>query len=366
LQKLLEGLASKGLVMDIFIQNEYKYTVSPMVIGIFEFTMMRTRGELNFKKWAKLFNDYLNASFWEANFGTGQTTSLMRGLPYEESIEESEFTEILDYEKTTAIVESHNLFAIGICSCRHEKMHLGIKECSTPLNTCSSFGYAADFWIRNKMAKEVSKTEMLENISRSKELGLVFCGDSVKKNVTFICHCCKCCCHALGGISKYGYANTVLTSNYISTCHDDKCNGCGKCAIACPIDAIEMQPDANSMKKHKKKPVINTELCLGCGVCASKCTRSAMKLTHRKSRVLYPESIFERIILGAFDRGTLQNQIFDNPDSLSQKFLRGFFGGFLRLPPVKKKLMSENMRSRFLEFMAKGIKAKGKGWLLDM
>ncbi len=366
LQNILEGLAHKGLVIDIWTNDEYHYMPSPMVIGIFEFTMMRTRGELNYKKWAGLFNEYLTVDFFSANFGNGQVISPMRTIPHEGSIEESEYTEILDYEKAEAIIRDHETFAIGICSCRHKKKHAGIKGCTMPLNTCSTFGYAADYWIRNKLAKKVSRTEMLENIARSKELGLAFCGDNVKNNVTFICHCCKCCCVALSGISKYGYANAVVTSNYIARCIDEKCTGCGICAKACPIDVIEMRPVQRPGSKKRMEPVIDTSYCLGCGVCAVKCPKSAMKLTHRESRVLHPETVFEKVILGNLERGSLQNQIFDNPESVTQKFMRGLVGGFLRLPGVKRSLMSEQLRSRFLDAMKKGVALQGKEWVLKL
>ncbi|MBN1472088.1 MAG: hypothetical protein JW925_09935, partial [Syntrophaceae bacterium] len=59
LRKLLDGLCAKGLLMDIEVKGEYLYMVSPMVIGIFEFTMMRTGGNLNFKECAKLFHEYM-------------------------------------------------------------------------------------------------------------------------------------------------------------------------------------------------------------------------------------------------------------------------------------------------------------------
>ncbi len=366
LQGVLEALAGKGLVIDIFAGGEYRYMPSPMVIGIFEFTMMRTRGELNHKKWAKLFSAYLNGDFYAANFGDGQVISLMRSIPHEGTVEDAEHTEILDYEKAAAIIESQNTFSIGTCSCRHEKRHAGKSECTMPLNTCSTFGYAADYWIRNKLAKKVSKREMLDNLARSRDLGLALCGDIVKRNATFICHCCKCCCNALAGISKYGYAKTVATSNYIAQWHEEKCTGCGRCAMACPIDAIEMRPSSIPRSKRRMEPVIDASFCLGCGVCAVKCPKDAMKLTHRKSRVLHPETTFEKVILGCLERGTLQNQIFDNHENAGQEFMRGLVGGFLRLPPVKRALMSEQLRSRFLSAMKKGVALQGKGWVLDL
>jgi hypothetical protein len=41
-------------------------------------------------------------------------------------------------------------------------------------------------------------------------------------------------------------------------------------------------------------------------------------------------------------------------------------GGFLRLPPVKKALMSDTLRSSFLASMRKGTEKQGKGWLLEI
>ena len=82
--------------------------------------------------------------------------------------------------------------------------------------------------------------------------------------------------------------------------------------------------------------------------------------------MLHPETVFEKVILGCLERGTLQNQIFDNPESAGQEFMRGFIGGFLRLPPVKRALMSDRLRSRFLSAMKKGVALQGKGWVLDL
>ena len=257
-------------------------------------------------------------------------------------------------------------FQIGICSCRHEKLHIGEKKCDVPLEKCSSFDLAADYLIRNKLAKEVSKSEMLENLAQSIEMKLVLCADNVKRNVTFICHCCKDCCNALAGISKFGYPNTVVTSSFIAKNDPDTCVGCGKCAEACPIDAIKMIPIDQPQTKKKKDPVIDASICLGCGVCALSCNKGAVTLVRREKRVLHPETTFERVILQSLERGTLQNQIFDNPQSITQKFMRGFVGGFLRLPPVKAALMSDMLRSSFLNAMTSGVRKQGKEWVTEM
>ena len=369
LQKILESLCSKGLVMDMWINDAYHYMPSPIMIGIFEFSMMRTGETVDSKALAHLFNQYLgsdNGALYAMNAKKGNKVSVIRALPHWDAIDASEYTEVLDYEKAAGIIESSEKFSIGICSCRHEKLHVGEKTCEVPLEKCSSFGGAADYLIRNKLAKEVSRFEMLENLAQSIEMKLVLCADNVKRNVTFICHCCKDCCNALAGISKFGYPNTVVTSSFIAKNHPDTCVGCGKCAEACPIDAIKMIPIDQPQTKKKKDAVIDASICLGCGVCALSCNKGAVTLTRREKRVLHPETTFERVILQSLERGTLQNQIFDNPQSITQKFMRGFVGGFLRLPPVKAALMSDMMRSSFLNAMTNGIRKQGKEWVAEI
>jgi len=367
LRNILESLANKGLVIDLYNEGEYYYMPSPIVIGIFEFTMMRTGGNLNTKVWAEMFHAYIagNADFYSSNFKNGQKISIARAVPHRDTVTQEDVVEILNYEKAEAIVASHDKFAIGICSCRHEKLHNNLKACDVPLETCSTFGYGADYLVRHGMAREVSRAEMLENLERSRELGLVFSADSVKRNVTFICSCCSCCCNILQGINKFGYVNTLMTSSFIATVDTNKCAGCRKCEKACPINAINMIPVEHPREGEKKKfyAKVDSSMCLGCGVCALKCEKEALKLKKRKQKVIHPETTFERNLLACLERGTLQNQIFDNPQATTHKAMRGILGGFLRLPPVKKALMSDVLRSSFLASLAAGAKLQGKGWL---
>jgi ferredoxin len=364
-RNLLDSLASKGLVIDIFVRNHYMFMPSPMVIGIFEFTMMRSGSGVDHKKMAELFHEYMqgDAAFYAANFSRNNHMSLMRTLPHEEGVRDEDYVEILDYEKASALVEATDRFAIGICSCRHKKQHLNEKKCEVPLNSCTSFGIAADYVIRHNFGKEISKSEMLKNLSISKEMGLVLNSDNTRRGIRFICQCCKCCCGMLQGISQFGYANTLITSSFLAEINQDKCAGCGNCAAACPIEAIKTitvtSPDA---KKNKEEPKIDNEICLGCGVCTLTCKTKALELAKRKQRVIHPETTFERVMLQTLDKGTIANHLFDNPSAITQKAMRGIIGGFIRLPSVKRALMSDTLRSTFLVSMKIGATIQGRGW----
>jgi len=47
----------------------------------------------------------------------------------------------------------------------------------------------------------------------------------------------------------------------------EKCDACGSCVDACPVQAIE-----------KGKAVINAEECIDCGTCVDECPNEAIEL----------------------------------------------------------------------------------------
>lgn len=83
----------------------------------------------------------------------------------------------------------------------------------------------------------------------------------------------------------------------------------------------------------------------------------------RSQRYIHPETTFERVLLQCLERGTLQNQIFDNPESITQEFMRGLIQGFMKLVPTRQIEMSKTLRSSFLTMGGLVISLKNKGWI---
>lgn len=367
IEPVLEGLCERGLVVDLYLDGAYRYMPAPFVIGIFEFTMMRMgNSDADTGKYAKLFTDYLaGGEFYAANFKDGQQVSIARVLPHLDHL--GDHVEILDYERVDRVIDEADYFSISNCSCRHRKHHAGGEVCKVPLETCTSFGKAADYVVRRGMGRAISKAEMKDVAQRSKELKLVFSVDNVRNQPAFLCHCCGCCCGILDGINKHGYPNTIVSSTLLPHVDMDECNGCQKCARACHVSAISLVPEPKKAGgKRMFMPEVDETVCIGCGVCSLVCDPDAIEMRKRPRNVIHPETTFERVILQCLERGTLQNQLFDDPGRLSHKAMRGIVGGFLRLPPVKKALMTDTLRSRFLSAIAAGAARAGKADVLEL
>lgn len=300
LERTLQSMIHKGLVLNIPTPDGTVYMLSPMMIGFFEFTFNRVNKPdyVEMKKLAVQFDKYLNNPEVR-NELYGSDTKQFRTLVYENVMPFAVQTEVMTYEKASEIIRQAGYGAIALCTCRHKASHLG-KECkiNAPMDVCTTLGNVARMSVAKGWAREATVDELLEVLDRTHKLGLVHLCDNVLNEPAFICHCCGCCCEVLGTIKEFGISATH-PSNFIPNLDPDTCVKCGICAEKCPIDAIEMTDAGNGADM----PEVNKQTCIGCGVCVSACPTGALTMTQRTDLHVPPENKLEQRQRIARERG---------------------------------------------------------------
>ena len=261
---VLNDMADKGLVTDIPRKGTTYYMLNPIVVGFFEFTLMRN-DRANLLELSTLFDLYLrDKSVAEEVFGSD--TKMFRALVYERYIPELVQTEVLDYEKAETVIRESGGGGLSICACRHKNYHLG-KSCRYPMeDICTSLGRPSEWLLRRGLARKASVDDLLKNLERSYKLGLVLTCDNVINEPAYICHCCGCCCGVLKSIKDH-QVHSVQPSSFIPQIDPDSCLKCDACVDACHINALKATEAAD--------PILDQETCIGCGVCASVCPSEA-------------------------------------------------------------------------------------------
>ena len=214
-----------------------------------------------------------------------------------------------------------------------------------------TFNGTAQSLTRHGYARAVDVCEGTDLLQQAYEQNLVQFGENVRESVNFICNCCGCCCEAMIAARKFGILNPVHTSNFLPVVDEADCNGCGKCANVCPVEAMTLVSTNDPHHPKMKKAKVDEDTCLGCGVCVRACSHDGLSLRSRPQRVITPINSVHRTVMMAIERGYLQNLIFDNRILWNHRALAAVLGVVLRLPPIKQALASQQVKSRYLEYL---------------
>jgi ferredoxin len=347
-RRTLEKLAGRALLVDVEREGEMVYVLPPPMAGFFEFSLMRTRGDLDQKALGELFYQYLNVEedFIKALFTVGET-QLGRTFVQEPVLSSEQAAHVLDYERASEVIRTASHIGVGMCYCRHKMQHMD-RACDAPMDICLTFNSSAESLTRHGHARAVDRAECLDLLDQAYEHGLVQFGENVQQRVNFICNCCGCCCEALIAQRKFAHLHPVHTTNFLPVIDDDSCNGCGKCVDACPVEALSLTSANDPHRPRRKAARLDPDVCLGCGVCVRSCPQQSIGMKRRAARVITPVTNAQRYVLMAIERDKLQNLIFDNQVLASHRALAALLGSILKLPPVKRALAGEQLKSRFL------------------
>ncbi|MFH1650741.1 MAG: 4Fe-4S binding protein [Chloroflexota bacterium] len=198
---------------------------------------------------------------------------------------------VLPYELASEILKSHDKIGLGYCNCRVRQ-----RKCHHRLETC--------FLLTEKSMKRsqvvagarplryITHEEALKILEEGFKEGLVATtlNQSDPKQASFICMCCTCCCHILGGyavnITGWGNPYQMMKSNFQPKRDEAKCTRCHICVDLCPVKALwrhwPHEPDLSD-----DYIFLEEERCVGCGICAFNCPNHA--LTMVKVRDFTPE-----------------------------------------------------------------------------
>jgi Na+-translocating ferredoxin:NAD+ oxidoreductase subunit B len=283
----LDEMEKKGLIFAVHKQgNPAQYMATQVVIGFFEYQVNKLHPDL-----VHDFEEYLPVWFKATPW---QKTPQMRTIPVGESIDPH--LEVMAYEQAEVLIRAQDRLSVAPCVCRQERRVAG-EGCDKPLETCLSFGMAADYYAHNGWGRAVSQAEALEMLRRAEEVGLVLQpGNS--KDAGFICMCCGCCCGILRALKMYPKPAEIVSSPFHAALDAALCNGCGTCETRCQMEAIALDGD----RAH-----LDLDRCIGCGLCVTTCPTGALHLVRKPAETqrFVPKDIVDTTIRLAQARGKM-------------------------------------------------------------
>lgn len=269
-KKILYELSRKGLILRYRASEEdIYYFLVPWMIGIWEFQVKRLNAK-NIQLYEKFFEEGMIPSARKRKIPG------IRVIPVEKEIRNTNMVE--PFEKVSEIIEKNTKFAVAECICRKESRILG-HDCGKLAESCLSFGVGAEYYIENGFAREITKDEAKQIITKAEEDGLIHFSSNHEGEKVFICNCCGCCCKALAHINKYGISSVIGQSNYYAFVNSDSCSSCELCLDRCQINAISIDDYSAQVDRQH---------CIGCGLCVSTCPTGAMTLKRKSPGELSP------------------------------------------------------------------------------
>lgn len=268
----LEDMSKKGLIFRVRREGRTLYNAAPFMIGLYEYSVEKMDEGL-----AGLYREYYETAYLDEMGASGVPG--FKVIPVSEKIEAD--TVLYPFVRLVEDVKAARKISVADCICRKESRLLG-HGCDYPMETCMSFGAAAEYYIENGIGREVSAEEAVEILREADRAGLVHAGTNTR-HLSNLCNCCPCCCASMKGITNRGHDKSkYLNALFEAVVETGECTGCEECLGRCPVGAISVEDTA----------AVNREACLGCGLCAGACVSEAITMRLREDR----DDPFDRVL----------------------------------------------------------------------
>ena len=273
LDRQLETMADKGLIVLKNESGKKLYQFLPLVPGVIEFQLMKGTIDERSKKIALLLKAYSKAvknAYMSAEPPKLEKTAPARKIPIDKKV--SSYAVILPYRETRQTILDAEYISAGTCVCRHQGALMG-KPCAKPSDNCMLFGETARFAVERGFSKALTRDEAVKMLDDAEKAGLIHqYSDIPGHNYSLLCHCCKCHCATIYGANKSPVPSQAVTARYLVKIDDDACTACEACIERCEMGALKML--TGKLMRDEKR-------CIGCGLCMYVCPTDALSIDLR-------------------------------------------------------------------------------------
>ncbi len=274
----LEEMARKGLIFRIRRGDQVYYQAQQFIVGIYEFHLNQIDEEMS-----EMMEEYLP---YFRDTGARQ----FRVVPIHSAVDTA--TAVASYDRIRELVKEQEIIAVAPCICRKEKGLLG-EECSHTLETCVTFGVAAQYYIENGLGRKISVGEALGLLNKAEEEALVLQPTNAQEIIN-ICICCGCCCGVLRVLKMQERPADYVQTSFQARIDPQLCSGCGTCLERCQMEAIQQLDQTMQVSEAR---------CIGCGLCVSTCEQNAVSLLPKPGISALPTSYLNMLSMIASEQG---------------------------------------------------------------
>ncbi len=264
---VLNSLAvDKRIILSLGEGDSKIYLAVPLLPGVFEFVLARQSMD-SLTDWHRRF-----CELFEQLYETGYIVDrkikkppVIKYLPIGKVIRSH--TAAYPSDKLEEVFSRYKSFGLTMCQCRITEEVVG-RGCGKPMDVCMTLGPVADKFIREGGSRRITMKDALEIKAEAEANGLVTWIDASDPNIGGTsCSCCGDCCHFMRRITEFNVPASLAPPHFTPHIDLEKCNFCGKCALACPMGA-------KTVDMVNKTYHLDAGRCIGCAQCVVACTKN--------------------------------------------------------------------------------------------